>query len=747
MSGHALGGPEVRRGGRTRGRSTGSSDSRSPAGAVCSRSSGARNPEQKLARRIRSPSRPPTKIRSTGGPASDLFEWRGKHYRKGSGCSEVNSNHSIEEIEDYVKQVREVAQSGAVECEVPFESIEDYVVTLRQSASTAASAFRWPTQSLSFQKGFSVALQHVPPGCFVVLRNSSPMPHFLRKSEHEVHNDVLEMYHGTTPQSFLRIAEDGFLPSFGAGASALQAHFGVAVPGVYLAKSWTVATWYPAEATSQRVAENKHGVPGGALLSVDGAHPMRLILRCVVRSSDHIWKRGSNQSLFKPQSVYISHACFWATAARLCSVRYLGVGVQRVSGVDEDTLPEGDPRFRLVCRAGVESAADSREERQEYGTSLLVQQPGDVPMGFTSEVYYQQKQLLSSWLEGRRPVMRMATLPAEDLGMFMGPGIFKEVLRQSWCAMEVDVRRGLKWRMQRFCSSRGTDTLGRATSDGLPLARRCSCEETQAVNAYLLVPLSTERCLGQAASVELSKKEAKKRSQREERSEVKKVADFAQQVIKDYGRYLRIATTSFIKMPGDYLNSFQGICDPPAIGTYVSPSEKYILPGGDTPAAQSLGGQRAQRLVLKARENERTDLEDFIRLIDKQGQRYSAGNVAWDKLAREKLKRLASSSGPLTFQSGDEDQKNKEMEDEGDDVQEKPLDLATRPIIFSQEVWSKIDSMQDQPSDCLHEALLNEFSAIQSDIGNAVPQRLIDQRVEEAGCFLKIPRIFDDRDL
>ena len=42
---------------------------------------------------------------------------------------------------------------------------------------------------------------------------------------------------------------DGLLPTLGAGADALEAQFGVPVPGVYLSVSWGVAPSYPNDPT------------------------------------------------------------------------------------------------------------------------------------------------------------------------------------------------------------------------------------------------------------------------------------------------------------------------------------------------------------------------------------------------------------------------------------------------------------------------------------------------------------------
>ena len=80
----------------------------------------------------------------------------------------------------------------------------------------------------------------------------------------------------------------GLLPTLGAGAEALEEQWGAPVPGVYVAKSWKVATSYPIDSTTERVSENKHGVAGGSRVSLDGTPPIRAVVRVIADTARQV---------------------------------------------------------------------------------------------------------------------------------------------------------------------------------------------------------------------------------------------------------------------------------------------------------------------------------------------------------------------------------------------------------------------------------------------------------------------------
>ena len=78
--------------------------------------------------------------------------------------------------------------------------------------------------------------------------------------------NVIDLYHGTSAHAVPSIMGKGLTPTIGAGGEALQEHHGVPVPGVYLARSWQVATTYPIEPTTDPIPQCHLGVGGGAIV-------------------------------------------------------------------------------------------------------------------------------------------------------------------------------------------------------------------------------------------------------------------------------------------------------------------------------------------------------------------------------------------------------------------------------------------------------------------------------------------------
>jgi hypothetical protein len=84
---------------------------------------------------------------------------------------------------------------------------------------------------------------------------------------------------------------EGLRPSLGAGAENLLAHYGMKVPGVHVAKSFTEATAPPMTITTGPVEAWKgyhpKAVAGGTVIATDGTSPLRAILRYVAKPHKH----------------------------------------------------------------------------------------------------------------------------------------------------------------------------------------------------------------------------------------------------------------------------------------------------------------------------------------------------------------------------------------------------------------------------------------------------------------------------
>ena len=129
-----------------------------------------------------------------------------------------------------------------------------------------------------------------------------------------------DYYYGTYAEVLPSIMCEGLRPLYGAGADLLLTHYGIKIPGVYVAKSLKVATTYPIHNTTEVVqawgSYNRGGVAGGAVIAADGTYPLRAILRFVAKLDAQVWHRNSNQSLFMPSDLFCTHVVFYAVDAK-----------------------------------------------------------------------------------------------------------------------------------------------------------------------------------------------------------------------------------------------------------------------------------------------------------------------------------------------------------------------------------------------------------------------------------------------
>ena len=96
--------------------------------------------------------------------------------------------------------------------------------------------------------------------------------------------DVVDWYHGTEVHNLPRILSEGLRPSVaGAGAYAVQQHYGLVVPAVYVTPSFQTATTYPTKPNAATIpvqGQRKHAsIFGRTLVADDGSFPLRAVVQ------------------------------------------------------------------------------------------------------------------------------------------------------------------------------------------------------------------------------------------------------------------------------------------------------------------------------------------------------------------------------------------------------------------------------------------------------------------------------------
>ena len=138
------------------------------------------------------------------------------------------------------------------------------------------------------------------------------------RDERNLLSHIGDVYHGTYAETIPKLLAEGWKPGLGAGCTALLWQHGVEVPGVYVAHGTGVSTTYPNECTTEQVTlgdSTFKSVPGGTLLALDGTPPVRAVLRMVADPYKRLWHRGSNQVLYKPEDLFITHVLIYAVGA------------------------------------------------------------------------------------------------------------------------------------------------------------------------------------------------------------------------------------------------------------------------------------------------------------------------------------------------------------------------------------------------------------------------------------------------
>ena len=186
-------------------------------------------------------------------------------------------------------------------------------------------------------RAISVAFHHLPVGHMFSIKNAQEIPDKYFQASGKPDWNVFDVYHGASAHAIPDIMSRGLTPTLGAGAEALQAQFGLPVPGVYVARSWHVASNYPIEPTTGPIEKNSAGVSGGSYVALDGSPPLRAVVRCLVKSDRQLWHRGNSQSLYMPQDLFITHISFYATHRDLAHLQHKGLELHNFN-LDDDAL-------------------------------------------------------------------------------------------------------------------------------------------------------------------------------------------------------------------------------------------------------------------------------------------------------------------------------------------------------------------------------------------------------------------------
>ena len=105
----------------------------------------------------------------------NLFRGRPEYYPKGTKC-ELNFSHAVNVVQQYAMKwpKEEVSRWTMPEEFVPYRSAMDFLWTMR-TASAEGNFFRM-SNSLSYNKALATALNALPPGCALSIRNEMDPP-------------------------------------------------------------------------------------------------------------------------------------------------------------------------------------------------------------------------------------------------------------------------------------------------------------------------------------------------------------------------------------------------------------------------------------------------------------------------------------------------------------------------------------------------------------------------------------------
>ena len=105
-------------------------------------------------------------------------------------------------------------------------------------------------------------------------------------------------------------------------------------------------------------------------LSYDGTPPLRAVVRCLANPSSQLWHKGSNQSLFRPQDLHITHICIYAVRPTLAHAAHSTLEVADFKQWEDNSLITA-PGFVPVCRAAAAALIGSPQEADKYPVHAL----------------------------------------------------------------------------------------------------------------------------------------------------------------------------------------------------------------------------------------------------------------------------------------------------------------------------------------------------------------------------------------
>ena len=129
--------------------------------------------------------------------AEDLVkdERTGQIWRKKKAHPEIGNTHSLTEIHKYLKSFEPdaLAPSESTARDVPYGSIQDWTSSMRNCCAPGGGHFRWPSNSMGFQKCLAVALHHCPSGHMVIIRNKHGPPETLTSGSRTIETGIIPL--------------------------------------------------------------------------------------------------------------------------------------------------------------------------------------------------------------------------------------------------------------------------------------------------------------------------------------------------------------------------------------------------------------------------------------------------------------------------------------------------------------------------------------------------------------------------
>ena len=548
----------------------------------------------------------------------EWFERGGLMYKTARRGSGVNGNISFEEVEGYVRDKLPENNSPFDPAEeVPYDSMQDFVQTMRQ-ASLGSAFFEWPTDKLQATKCLQVSLERLPPNHLVTVESKKPIPAALRgeipaalrgeshstdaacsSGDHSVKapSHLLDYYHGCSLTDAIQIIGNGFRVGLGAGSEALLEHYGFNVPGVYVAKCWRTASIYPLGATTKPHPADRNGVAGGTAPTERGTFPMRVVFRILADPHLQLWHKKSNQALFTPSCLHITHMIIYALHPTLHhTINLRTENLYNIISRSDMMHMIGNSSFVPISDALKKSVlqhlADNDDE--DHGGRLVIRVDTQVEDENRSQLEeYQEPMLLKDWLEQIPARVRvghaklsdaMFTRMTERLAPYMPS---PESKLTGYIAIEVPYELGLKARTESLHGgSHSAETMGwtdnysttQSTQDNLPMLRLAAGQDSQLTKAIPEMDIPMGPKANVSANPEVAaRKKAKRQRQQQQKRGAQADADREHKYNKEYSRYLRISAATYARCPENYYFESTGMWLPPSHNVTYAQDHKFVL--------------------------------------------------------------------------------------------------------------------------------------------------------------------------